>query len=643
MLVLHTQQFTATVTGTSNTAVTWQVNGMTHGNSTVGSIDDTGLYTAPAAIANSTLDVTVNAVSQADTSKSASAAVTIQEATPVEVYVAPYNPSVTLGATLQFAATVAGTTNKAVTWQVNQVIGGNSTVGTISTAGLFTAPAALPNPAVVTVTAISQADPTKSASTPVTLVSPTGNDTELEGAYAFLFNGYNADGPVAVAGDFTADGNGSITTGNEDINRSSGVTTALAFVGTYTLGSDHRGTMTLISSQGNTRYRLVMNAQGDGTFIEFDDADGTGTRGSGVFKKQDANALLPGAFSGDFAFGLQGDLGGQWTAMAGRFTSSAAGVLSEGLIDVNAAGANDESLALTGNLNPAGSSGRATASLTVSGLPASLAGTYDFACYIVSAGEAFLVQLDARSSTMPALSGSLLKQSGGPFSEASFNSVAVFNMTGLAASNSIPTVAVGLLSADGVSTLTSGLDAIDSHGIYAGLGGFATYSIAANGRGSVINPNWGPVTFLPSLTLYMIGPNRAFVLGGTAAAPSDIAFAGQFEPQTGGPFTTSMFTGDFTVGRAEPAVGNGLNVSGRFSLDGTLHMIGTVDTSTGAGLTPDQLVTGTYQANGISNSWVNSPVFGMNAFDLFLVSPGKFIGAIPPGMSYSTTIIVFEK
>src|SRR5207248_2960229 len=46
-----------------------------------------------------------------------------------------------------------------VTWQVNGATGGNSSVGTISSAGLYTTPTFAPNPAKVTVTAVLQSDP----------------------------------------------------------------------------------------------------------------------------------------------------------------------------------------------------------------------------------------------------------------------------------------------------------------------------------------------------------------------------------------------------------------------------------------------------------------------------------------------------
>jgi len=74
--IRQTRQFTATVTGSSNTSVVWKVNGVTGGNSTVGRVNQSGLYTAPRRVP-SPATVSVSATSAADTSKSASAQVTI--------------------------------------------------------------------------------------------------------------------------------------------------------------------------------------------------------------------------------------------------------------------------------------------------------------------------------------------------------------------------------------------------------------------------------------------------------------------------------------------------------------------------------------------------------------------------------------
>jgi trimeric autotransporter adhesin len=154
------QQFTATVTGSSNTAVTWLVSGAVGGNSTVGTISTTGLFQAPATIPVPPT-VTVTAIANADGTTSGSAQATIVAAGGnVKVIVSSTPPvaEVYTGTTQAFNASVTGTTNTAVTWQVNGVSGGNATVGTITGSGLYSAPTAVPSPAIVTVKAISQAD-----------------------------------------------------------------------------------------------------------------------------------------------------------------------------------------------------------------------------------------------------------------------------------------------------------------------------------------------------------------------------------------------------------------------------------------------------------------------------------------------------
>jgi hypothetical protein len=95
--------------------------------------------------------------------------------TTVAVSVSPSSASLVVSQSLVFQATVTGSTNTAVTWQVNGVAGGNSTVGTITAGGSYTAPAQVPNPAAVSVTAVARADTTKSGSASVTIVSSNSN------------------------------------------------------------------------------------------------------------------------------------------------------------------------------------------------------------------------------------------------------------------------------------------------------------------------------------------------------------------------------------------------------------------------------------------------------------------------------------
>src|SRR5208337_1204255 len=87
----------------------------------------------------------------------------------VTVTLEPTSSVVMLDATQQFQATVTGSTDIAVEWEVNGVANGNAIFGTVSGAGLYTAPAVMPSPASVTVTAVSQVNPGDNASASVRL------------------------------------------------------------------------------------------------------------------------------------------------------------------------------------------------------------------------------------------------------------------------------------------------------------------------------------------------------------------------------------------------------------------------------------------------------------------------------------------
>ena len=89
--------------------------------------------------------------------------------TATSISLSPNNHTITVGATLPLTVKVNNATNQAVTWQIDQIAGGNSTVGTVSSAGVYTAPIMMPPYQTVTVTAISQQDSTVQASVVVNL------------------------------------------------------------------------------------------------------------------------------------------------------------------------------------------------------------------------------------------------------------------------------------------------------------------------------------------------------------------------------------------------------------------------------------------------------------------------------------------
>src|SRR5579864_2897528 len=196
----HSQQFSAGVSGTSNTAVNWMVNGALGGNSTVGTVTSSGMYTAPPAVPSSSVAVT--AQSAAQTTASASAPVSIMPAT-VSVSISPTNANVQVSQSQLFSATVSGASNGAVNWLVSGILGGNSSLGTITSAGLYTAPASVPSTAVV-VTAQSSASPSSSASAGVTITQPVAHDVNLSWSpSSSAVAGYNVYRGTQAAGPFT--------------------------------------------------------------------------------------------------------------------------------------------------------------------------------------------------------------------------------------------------------------------------------------------------------------------------------------------------------------------------------------------------------------------------------------------------------
>jgi hypothetical protein len=165
-------QFAATVQNYGPAAVTWQVNNMPGGNSTLGTIGSTGLYTAPTSVPNPPT-VTVTAVSQSNAAQTGSSSVTIQSLSAIQgpLAISPSLSSVTTSQTLQLQVLTAGVTNNLVNWSVDGAPGGNATKGTISASGLYT-PSTAAGPHLIL--AILQANPNAIGSAQIEVTDITG-------------------------------------------------------------------------------------------------------------------------------------------------------------------------------------------------------------------------------------------------------------------------------------------------------------------------------------------------------------------------------------------------------------------------------------------------------------------------------------
>jgi hypothetical protein len=424
-------QFTATVQGDpTNQGVTWAVESPP--GCDCGTIDSTGKYFAGKTDHDFYGGLYITATSVSDPTKSATAVIFVTPA-PEGISVSPTVTWVPVNGVQQFSATATPFLSlPAVTWAVSGNGCGASGCGTIDASGKYTAPATAPAPPNVRISATSVADPSLAGFASVTVGNPASNpnNAKLNGHYAFLLKGYNGDGDMTQAGSFVADGQGNISSGitdyafGSDIERVPGVT----FAGTYSVNSDNRTSITFTNTGFLTQtFTLALGSFNGGVasrgrMIELDNEEIWVT---GQLAKQDPTAFSAAAVAGSYAFGFGGSAESGWPlTTAGRFTAAGGGITA-GLADVYGVGLTESGagtvypesrLPFTG-LYDVSSNGRGTAILY--GLPYS-----NFSFYVVSADELFFIELETCSnicSDKSGISGTALRQSGGPFSAASLN------------------------------------------------------------------------------------------------------------------------------------------------------------------------------------------------------------------------------
>jgi len=525
-----------------------------------------------------------------------------------------------------------------VTWTIS----GNAcsptvSCGTISSTGLYTGPSSLPNPTTVTVTATSSAEGTSVANAIVTLLPATSS--RLKGNYAFHFSGFDSGGAVYSAGTFFSDGLGNISSGVQDLNRSTGVQSQ-AFTGTYTVGQDNRGTLILnVMGGGTYTYDLAIGSSGEIIFIE---SDASGARGAGVIDKADPTQFFNSKIAGPYVMGLFGsDQAGKRVGVAGLFVTNGAspnGMVTMGSLDVNDAGsaASISSLAGTYAVAP---NGRGTMSIIANGT------TFNFSFYVVSASELFTVSTDTVSLTNPRLGGLAIGQSATVFDNSFLNGNSVFNLGGLnssSSSSSSSVVAAGILAGDGNGSVTSSsvFDENNAGQILSQQSLAGTYNIAPNGRGTIsVSSASSPA---PSFVLYAVTNNKGFLLDTSSAD----ALSGFLEPQvTGntGMFSPSTIQGAFVTGTTTTSVTGATNLSGVLSLDGSSHISGTQDETTPSGNTTGQTFTAAYTVSSNGRGTMNVTAPSATSRVLYVVNGSKFVTIDVDSSDTNSTVIESER
>lgn len=377
--VTSSTQFNATVSNSSNMSVTWQVNGITGGNTTFGTISTAGLYTAPGSIPASA--ITVTAIAQADTTKTATATVTLTNANGLAV--SPGRATVPAGGQQTFTATL-GNSAVAANWSLSCGSAAAGGCGTISSSGIYTAPLSPPVGQSVVVVASSQNNSANPANAVVVVTFGSG---ALIGQYSFALTGFASGQPFSEVGSVQFDGTGGIVGGTED--RAGQATPITITGGSYSADPLGRVTATIHTSSGDETWQVTLITHSHALAMRADSAIA-----SGDLDLQNT-AQFGLTFNGNFSFQLAGRSASAIpvSAMVGALVFDQLGNITSGVVDSNDGGVVSVNVAATGTSTAASSSnGRGTLSLS------STLGTQTFAYYVVDSTTAKLVETDASHS-----------------------------------------------------------------------------------------------------------------------------------------------------------------------------------------------------------------------------------------------------
>jgi hypothetical protein len=603
---------TATVANSSQTAVTWSLNG-------AGTLTPISPATNPAtatyAAASTAGPATITATLAGEPSVSGLLTVTVIDVT---TNVTPGVLSVGNGLKQQFTAVaIPDDAPQTFTWSctANGAPCANFTQDpNISGLAYYTAADTCSNGGVncVQISAASTLDlngcavnPANCTTADVSIVA-----SRMSGTYSFRFSGYDSSNqPVSVAGTFNAL-NGTISSGLEDELTANGPA-AYTFTGIYLPitasdpNSNNAGQLTLNLPIGvyPNQFQLALNGAGNFTMIE---SDGQGS-GAGVAQ---LSAVASKYFKGaqNYAFGFTGvDLSGKRVGYAGVLPlngSTGTVSIANGQMDINDNGVSTcgtQPCAIAGTYS---SNGNGSWHMALTS-PATL--NFDF--FIASGTTARTSPLTfyaiSTDSSAPAVSGTMVLQDPSlTYNNAAFNGTSVSALTGPGPNGANSDASLTLGTTDGKGNFSGQFDQNNAGTILSSVQfppatGANTYTYAASGTsGRYIFQMLGDPTASPAVApmpfvLYASGANRGFLLDQSSA----LVTTGSMSPQgkgTGG-FAVSELPGTYaaaTISSASaattPIAANLLLTYAGDAVGGTQYIFPTP----GA-----QAVTGTYNLN----------------------------------------------
>jgi hypothetical protein len=541
-------------------------------------------------------------------------------ALPITVQLAPAPPaSMEVSTSAQLTAQLINDTAAAgVDWSVACT---SSDCGSISPAHTasggattFTAPATVPTGGSVTVTAASTTDPTATAAATIT-ITPIGSNASLTGQYAFVATGLDTNGPYTVAGSVTTDGMGNVTGGEEDFVDPSFINTAASMLGTYAVGSDGRGTMSLtVSNFGPQTFSFSVTSANHAQLIEFDDF----ATSSGSLDLQDPTTFAGSLPAQNIVFTASGVDGGfNFTTIGGVLTTDGTSAIT-GTVDVNEAGTFLPGNPTTGMYSALDGNGRGTFNL----------GGLEFAFYLVGPEVLKIAEIDDTGAFLGGVGfGSGAAPSAG-YDVTALTGNFVFNQNSQGVLG--PVGVAGQFTADGAGNITGFADANEG-GLLSSGAVTGTYTVPdptmprivvtlAPAAGSTFTTDVSNiVVYLTDPALNVLDPTNPIVGAGAIAMEGDNATAGVGYVIEQSPATQS---GNYAVSAQTDALASESDLVGGGLSDGSANINGFADQDQTFTLVSDEPLALTFAADP--------------------ANPGRFTGTIGFNGSTPVDIVYYQ-
>jgi hypothetical protein len=464
--------------------------------------------------------------------------------------------------------------------------------------------------------------------------SPSFSNSVLNGAYVFQVAGRDTfakvpPGAYGIVGVLDADGNGNVT-GGEQVYVDQPRSALDTFTGTYNIGADGRGTITLntgdtkIGVNGVETFSVALTSGSHGLIAQFD----TSATSSGTLDLQNSQASHTPLAQG-YAFVNSGvDVNDPRGALGfgGVINVDGTGTISGNgsVADVNDNGFITRAATLSGTVANPDQFGKVVVNLTLNS-----SNFLTLVGFILDPTHVKLIENDTTFGTTVGTAYAQGTATGMFTSNSAFQGTFVYGTQGYGTQNGntlLPTVYGGLFTADGAGDITNGYTDQNEFGDVIDDTLTGNYAVDASGTGRTVTSRmfYGSSGPGPSLIFYLTGAADVPALALQVNSAPFIETAGEVYTQASGSFGASSFDGPYATGfTAFPGTGGEDDGTGEMASDGVSNISGTVDVNYSFAPLSDQALSGNYTANSngrFTGTLTAGTVFSADAEAFYIIN-----------------------